>query len=505
MKLAIRLKQIRLLVVLGSVLLAAGCATTSPEPSGGSASPALNDLDTWLAKELVPYLQSKMVGHPRFNNEPVAIVKLTDLRVDTRIDSLTNRLRGDLENLLIRDGGVSLIWQQSNANTCPSTEQANYLLGVETDIEQGEVTVNVRMLDVRENAWVPQFAFAYRGLSDPRVEALANQSVDDFWLKGTRVAPFMSADSDLAAESLARRFSCEVSRFSGKASVYMEPHNSAMPSFLKIQTLTGNYLQQQQNITLVEAAENADFTLRSEMVWVDQSLAQMWVKPIGKEREYLPNTAHIYLQNPITGANTTAPAPVVATESEVVSPQAVPSAAEAETQAILLDKFRVYVPSNHSLCESSDPFSSGRISLADEAELPSGTCFALSYAMFANSYAYLIHEGPDGQLSRLIPSNCDLVNEKAIQVGQNVWFPPKGKIMELDEETGIETFHLLAVDNVAASEDIRQMLKSLPSAINQCEQPKGITVRPQSSNGLLDQLRDRFSQIEWQTRRITHR
>ena len=289
------IKVILLPLVFGSLLLSS-CASVPPVSSG---SAALADLDRWVAEELVPYLQSKMVGHPRFSGEPVAIVKLSNTRVESRIDSLTERLRKDLENRLIKDGGIALQWQRAAEDTCPASVQANYFLGLEASVDQTEVIINVRMLDLRENSWVPQFALSYRGTADAPMQQLASRYIDDYWLQGSRVSPYSSADADLAAESLAKRFSCEVAKFSAEVNTYLHAASDSPPAYAKIQTLLGNYLQQQDNINLALSAASAEFTLRGEMVWVDQQLAQLWVKPSGEQDSRLPNSVHVYLQNPI--------------------------------------------------------------------------------------------------------------------------------------------------------------------------------------------------------------
>ncbi len=478
--------------------LFSACASTPPQVMESSSSTA--SLDHWIAEELVPYLRSKMVDHPRFKSEPVAIVKLTDLNVDPKIDALTARMRKDLESRLIKEGGISLIWQQANSQNCQSSEQANYYLGLETNVEDGEVNVDVRMLDVRENAWVPQFSYSYRGPSNKRIVALANKQINDAWIQGSRVAPFVRADADLAAKSLAERFSCEVARFNGTSNAYLEPgDNTNVESYKRLQVLLKNYLQQQDNLTIVDQAENADFNLRTELVWVDDKLSQLWVKPVGKERSHLPNTVHVYLENPLrseSASNTAIAMPVSTVEvSEVVAPGNAPA---------LVDSFKVFVPADRSLCSTNTPWAKGRISLADKAMLPSGACFALSYSLNVNSYVYLVHEDPDGQLSRLIPNNCDLQANSVLAAGVNISFPAEDRIIDLDDETGTETFHLLAVDDAKTSREVRQTLNSLPSPFNQCATPKGIVVRPLTATQMLGRLQSNTRHVEWQTRTISH-
>lgn len=478
------------------------CASTRPEitePSGASASTA--SLDHWVSAELVPYLQSKMVDHPRFKSEPVAIVKLTDLSVDPQIDALTARMRKDLESQLIKEGGISLIWQQAGAKKCQPTEQAHYFLGLDTSVEDGELNVNVRMLDVRENAWVPQFSYSYRGPSNKRINALANKQVDDAWIQGSRVAPFPRADADLAAKSLAQRFSCEVERFSGKSSVYLEPSEEGnVDAYERMQVLLKNYLQQQDNLTIVDQPDNADFNLRAELVWVDNSLTQLWVKPVGKERSHLPNSVHVYLDNPMRD-ELASPGPVAApnNQSSAVEPMATNN-----TRPLVIDSFKVSVPADRSLCTSSTPWSQGRIALADKAMLPSGTCFALDYSLNQAGYVYLVHEGPNGQLSRLKPNNCDLASHSLVQARTNISFPGQNQIIDLDDETGAETFHLLAVADKVASEQVRDSLDSLPTPFKQCAAPKGIVVRPLTAGQLIERLKSDTQHVDWQTRTISH-
>ena len=89
--------------------------------------------------------------------------------------------------------------------------------------------------------------------------------------------------------------------------------------------------------------------------------------------------------------------------------------------------------------------------------------------------------------------------------GRESWFPRQDQIIDLDQETGLETFHLLAVDNVAASAQIRKTLDRLPSPPSTCAAAKGIELRALQSAELFELLKARNQGVDWQTRSIAHR
>ena len=141
----------------------------------------------------------------------------------------------------------------------------------------------------------------------------------------------------------------------------------------------------------------------------------------------------------------------------------------------LVQEFSLYRPSNLQSCNTDRPWAQGRQELIDWSSLQSGSCFALGYSLKEPAYAFLLHEGPDGALSRLRPDDCRVSDRQRLSAGVPVEFPDPGNIIELDNEPGAETFHLLAIpDRDVASRTLGALL-ALPSASANCERSKGLS------------------------------
>ena len=69
------------------------------------------DLDTWLEKELTPYIAETLSAHPRFRNEPVRFVVMQDGNPQPHSSALALALRDQLQDALVDTPGIRIAWQ----------------------------------------------------------------------------------------------------------------------------------------------------------------------------------------------------------------------------------------------------------------------------------------------------------------------------------------------------------------------------------------------------------
>lgn len=494
--------SIWLLLLLASLMLSA-CGTKISVTRPVSAS-AVAGIDNWVASELTPALIKKIAGHPRFEGESIAIVKLAGNELDPAIDSLTERMRRELENGLLQTGGVSLIWQRPGDRSagCNSLDDAGFFLGLETTVSGSQLGVRVRMLDRRDNSWVPRLSYQYRGAADRTIEQLTASIAADASLLGTRVSPFKADERDLAAQQLSQKLSCVIKAKRQTAALAMDSVQGGEADLRNLHGLLGNYLQQQPGISVVRAGQNVDYQVQLQVLRVDSKRSQVWLRPHAVGAQPAVDAVHAYVMHDSNAAEqVTLPVEVVLPENESVS-----TAPDAGSALSLIEDFRVHTPSDRSLCNSRNPWASGSVALADAASLPSGSCFALRTQLKQPAYVYLLHEDPGGALTRLLPDNCALRRQQARKSGVRSWFPRQesAQVLDLDSNTGVENFHVLAMANEEDAAATRLALASLPSISSSCADAKGIVIRDVGTSGLRQRIANDGAAVQWLTREINH-
>ncbi len=501
-------KRLALLIVICSFSVLGACATTSVN-TGGSGSvegQAVKQLDGWVSDSLAPALVAELKNKPRFEGESIAIVKLDGAELDPAIDALTERVREDLEDSLIRAGGVSLIWQRPGSASagCSTLDDAGFFIGLDTNAGANELAVRVRVLDRRDNSWVPQISHQYRGPSDAAVQQLVKRVDVDASLQGTRLSPFNSDENDLAAQRLTQQFGCTVKLSRRSATLAMKPLAESDADLKTLHQLVTNYLQRQTGISVTDNASTADYNLQMQRLKVDSSKSQLWLQAQTVNAEVPLEAVLVYL-NDVSVQQATAvaepePLPV---SNTTVGNNSVNSTGSTNS---LIEDFRAFTPADRSRCQSADPWVAGRVALADSASLPSGACFALRAALRKPAHIYLLHEAPDGGLTRLIPDNCELRNPKLKASNSEYWFPEinSGQILDLDKQTGLENFHLLAIEDDISAVETRNALAGLPALASSCGLTKGIELRDIGAGGLRERVSRDRADVQWEIRTLRH-
>jgi len=501
----------RLLVICGFSVLGA-CATSSVNTGsiGSAEGLAVKQLDGWVSDSLAPALVAELKNKPRFEGESIAIVKLDGAELDPAIDALTERVREDLEDNLIRAGGVSLIWQRPGSASagCSTLDDAGFFIGLDTNAGAKEVAMRVRVLDRRDNSWVPQISYQYRGASDAGLQQLVNRVDADSSLQGTRLSPFNADENDLAAQRLTQQLGCTVKLSRRSATLAMKPLAESDADLKTLHQLVTNYLQRQPGISVTDNADKADYNVKMQRLKVDSSKSQLWLQAQTVNAEVPLEAVLVYLNDgPVLATTVAEPEPLPVSNTNAGNNTANGNITNDTGSAnSLIEDFRAFTPADRSRCQSADPWVAGRVALADSASLPSGACFALRATLRKPAHIYLLHEAPDGGLTRLIPDNCELRNPQLKASNSEYWFPEinGGQILDLDKQTGLENFHLLAMEDDNSAVATRNALAGLPALASSCGVTKGIELRDIGAGGLRERVsRDRAG-VQWEIRTLRH-
>ena len=268
------------------VLSVTGCVNSPvrPVPETASQSP----LQQWTEEELAPYLAQQFTRHPRFKGEPVVLVRLQGPDISPEIDNLTRGLRDQIRDALLSTPGIRLPWQPQRRQEqhhrrpqgvhCRQGPDADHFIGIEIGpTANDQFRVSVRALDVRAGEWVSGFGKSWVGpLTASELLALGESRADES-LRGLRVLPFDSGQSDLAAAYLANNLSCLL-RQQAEADLllYVEPNQTDKKGVDTLLKLVGNNLSRYREVRVTDKREEANLLLRGEAHEVQPGLYQVW-------------------------------------------------------------------------------------------------------------------------------------------------------------------------------------------------------------------------------------
>lgn len=124
----------------------------------------LNDaLGRWLNTSVAPKLTELLSQHPKFKGETVRFVAMQDGKPLANGSKLHQAVEEHLTQLLLRNPGVRLAWNQTRV-TCGTPTVIPYLLGVEIERNGSRRhRLNISMVDVAESIWVSGVNFTWKG------------------------------------------------------------------------------------------------------------------------------------------------------------------------------------------------------------------------------------------------------------------------------------------------------------------------------------------------------
>jgi hypothetical protein len=289
--------MIRAAAIIVSLVLAA-LPTTAAE----------RNLDRWFDGELVPYVTSQLVEHPRFKGESVMFVVLEDNVPASVSNNLSISLRDRLLDAALSTPGVSVGRRQGGTSAMPASQSVDctrddvhYYVGISVSRRiDGLYGVNVRALDLEDRNWVSGFGKAWQGSLSTIQQRAMRQTQADGTFRGARDVPFNGDEIDLLAAHLAHELSCALLRETGTRYVVPAQQDSeAGDSLAATVELVGNNLAAHDALDLTGDEQQINATLSGKAHPIDDALYQYWltVTPIepGKELSTLSASAYVLL------------------------------------------------------------------------------------------------------------------------------------------------------------------------------------------------------------------
>jgi hypothetical protein len=267
------------------------------------------DLDRWVDRDLIPYVQQQLILHPRFRNETVMFVVLNDNSPASSTNALALSIRDRLLAAAVATQGVEVGWQQGRSGTSLESnpqdcmrDDVHYYIGIElTQRLDGTYAINVRALDLEDRNWVTGFGRRWQGnLNTSQRQAMRQERVDETFI-GARDVPFTLAQTDLLAAQLAHRLSCTLMKRVEQEYVVavdlVEPPAGGLEGTVN---LISNNLANRAALTLSASTASANAILSGKAHQIDGHLHQYWVTitPNGEADDVAALSASAYIVLP---------------------------------------------------------------------------------------------------------------------------------------------------------------------------------------------------------------
>lgn len=274
-----------------------------------AAAPAMaaSELDTWVDRELVPYVLETVTSHPRFKDQRVRFVVFDGDDTAASASELALGIRDRLVDAAIEAGGIHIATPRASLPTDPARldctrTDAHYAIGIAVaPHSRGQWQLTLRARDLLEERLVPGFGKKWRGYLEPRERLAATRSRADATLLGERGAPFESHQGDLLAAHLAHELACAVARQTGGLYVVpqdLEPDGDDV--FGGTLALIGNNVTAHPAFDLAASADEANAALAGKAHRIDGSLYQYWLtlSPTNDDGELSALSASAYVRLP---------------------------------------------------------------------------------------------------------------------------------------------------------------------------------------------------------------
>ena len=141
------------------LLYIVACTFTSLGPTGTNAASYQADLDSWISRDLTPYVREQLTSQPRFRNEPIRFVVLAEGNPQSASSKLALSIRDRLREAVAKEPGLRIVWQRNVSATSETghidctRDQVNYYIGVEVVEDRGGlINVNIRALDIEDQS-----------------------------------------------------------------------------------------------------------------------------------------------------------------------------------------------------------------------------------------------------------------------------------------------------------------------------------------------------------------
>ena len=442
------------------------------------AAAAERNLDRWFDRELVPFVTSQLVEHPRFRKESVMFVVFEDNVPASVSNELAISLRDRLLDAALNTPGVSVGRRQGGTAATPAAQpvdctqdEVHYYIGISVSRRiDGLYGVSVRALDLEDRNWVSGFGKAWQGALSTIQQRAMRQTQADATFRGARDVPFAGDEADLLAAHLAHELSCALLReTSGRYIVSANRAAEPGDSLVATVELVSNNLAAHDALELTGDAQQINATLSGKAHQIDGSLFQYWltVTPTdpGDELSTLSASAYVLLPGYRLAGEPPPPQPLADQSRATVS---VPHGGGDA----LLGPLRILKSTDRRICtRPGDP--SVQATSYGELQRP---CSVLVADTPADAIVFVLAYQANYGLVRLGGSGCrDRTAPHVVTRGKPMRYPVpftaigSSEMREASEwhvSPGVDTYYAFAVSDSRAAREFANHIDTLPLRCN---------------------------------------
>ena len=467
------------------------------------------DLDSWVARELTPFVVSQLSSHPRFRGETVRFVVMYDGNPQPATNELALSLRDRLQRAAADLPGVRVGWRpdqpEFGRNAGDSTidctrESVHYYIGIEVrELHDRQFSVSVRALDLEDRTWVAGFSRSWKGALTPSQRAAVRRLEDDESFRGERDVPFEPHQTDLLAARLAYELGCTLLRqLEGEYVVTAGDGEDEDDD--DIVELIGNNLAEYRALQFAAGGDQANAVIEGKAHRVDDDLYQYWisVRPTA-DRSDLPAlsaSAYIYL-----------PEVRIASSTDLA-----PGYLQLQSDSDILTSLRLVQLEGVAACT---PRSGSRHTVAYDPRFRRRECPALQVRAADDAVVFFLHHQLNNGLVRLADGNCrGRPDARIARTGHVLNFSlPDDALSSATTRAGdqwqlapdTDIYYALAASDSKAARALAQHLDRLPKRCSQAVRPglEGDALRTWLED--LQTLVEYFKpHVDWRTVRVSN-
>ena len=430
------------------------------------------DLDSWLSRDLLPYVSQQLTTQPRFRNELLRFVVMTDENPQSASNKLALTLRDRLRNSLADVPGIRIAWQPEqstlatvNGNIDCTKDDVHYYIGIElTEDRSGSLSVEVRALDIEDRTWVAGFSRSWHGPLNTPQRRLLQQTETDLSFRGQRGAPYDESQTDLLAARLAHELGCSLLRQTAGEFVVsatdVEVSTDPVVDATDIIELISNNLADYRAVQYSTTAANANAVLEGKAHRIDDELFQYWITitPVDANSDMPTLSANAYIR--IAEKYSAA-----ALEPEVRISMTKGDSGFLDTlQIVELRDVRSCAPRNNGY-RTSREMNSGYSFAGDD-------CYALQVGSTADAVVFFLNHQLNHGLVRLADESCaQRTSAKIARTNKQIRFPlpleslPSSSWAVADGwqlHPDKDTYYVVAATDTKAARALAQHIERLP-------------------------------------------
>jgi len=440
--------------------------------NSGTAASRQVDLDSWLSRDLMPYVSQQLTTQPRFRNELLRFVVMTDENPQSESNKLALMLRDRLQNSLADVPGIRIAWQPEqnapgtvNGNIDCTKDDVHYYIGIElTEDRSGSLNVEVRALDIEDKTWVSGFSRSWRGpLSTPQ-RRLLRQAETDLSFRGQRGAPYAESQTDLLAAHLAHDLGCTLLRQTAAEYVVKAADTDASTDPTTAANgmleLISNNLADYRAVQYSTTADNANAVLEGKAHRIDDDLFQYWITitPVDANSAMPTLSSNAYIRIPEKYS-----AAMLEADERI---------AMAKSDSGFLDTLQIVEMRNVRSCASGNSRYRAAREMNGSYSYAGNDCYALQVGASADSVAFFLNHQLNHGLVRLGDAACSQrTAAKIARTNKQITFPlpleslPSSSWAVADSwqlHPDKDTYYVIAATDTKAARALAQHIERLP-------------------------------------------